>query len=200
MEINKEIFDDLINILNSPKDIHKINIDKQKSIKDVHIYCKLKKLSGQVSGSLIENYIINNNDMVKSDSSLCIGDCVKNNKNIEIKISLGGNISHNKFNYVQIRLNHNIDLYIFTAYLLTKQNINNMGEIFIFSLKKKELINIILKYGNYSHGTKKNLGDINRKSLESINNNKEYSIRPKYNSKCWMVLMNFRINKISSIV
>ena len=134
----------LKNILNLSKKNHKTEILLQQTLKDVHIYCKINNLSGQISGPLIENYIKNKYKMIKNNASLCVGDVTHNKKNIEIKISNGGK-DHNKFNFVQIRLNHDCD-YLFTAYYLDDTNIEDCGELFIFSLTKDDLKPIIKKY------------------------------------------------------
>jgi hypothetical protein len=185
----------LKNILHLSKCNHKNEIIKQSSnIKDAHIYCKVNQLSGQISGPLIEYYIKNTYNMSKNNSSLCIGDLKYKNKNIEIKISTGGK-ENNKFNYVQLRINHNCD-YILTAYYLSEKNIKNNGELFIFRLNKNNMKNIILKFGNYAHGTIQKLGIINKKDLNDHNNDKEYAIRPKYGDKCWNELLKYKIDNI----
>ena len=185
----------LKNILHLSKCNHKNEIIKQSSnIKDAHIYCKINQLSGQISGPLIEYYIKNTYNMSKNNSSLCIGDLKYKNKNIEIKISTGGK-ENNKFNYVQLRINHKCD-YILTAYYLSEKNIKNNGELFIFRLNKNNIKNIILKFGNYAHGTIQKLGIINKKDLNDHNNDKEYAIRPKYGDKCWNELLKYKIDNI----
>jgi hypothetical protein len=185
----------LKNILNLSKCNHKKEIIKQSSnIKDAHIYCKINQLSGQISGPLIEYYIKNTYNMIKNNSSLCIGDVKHKNKNIEIKISTGGK-ENNKFNYVQLRINHDCD-YILTAYYISNENLKNMGELFIFRLNKNYMKNIILKFGTYAHGTIQKLGIIKKKDLDDPTNDKEYAIRPKYGDKCWTELLKYRINDI----
>jgi len=185
----------LRNILNLSKCNHKKEIFKQSSnIKDAHIYCKINQLSGQISGPLIEFYIKNKYKMIKNNASLCIGDVKYKNKNIEIKISTGGK-ENNKFNYVQLRVNHNCD-YILTAYYLSKENLKNMGELFIFRLNKKYMKDIILKFGTYAHGTIQKLGVIKQIDLNNPKNDKEYAIRPKYGDKCWNELLKYRIDNI----
>ena len=104
--------------------------------------------------------------------------------NYEIKISLGGKFN-NKFNYVQIRLNHDIDYYILTAYYLSVINLKSLGELFIFLIDKDNMKNIINNYGHYAHGTLKKNG---KKTFDDLNdpyNMKEYALRPKYGDKCW---------------
>lgn len=169
---------------------HKKEILKQSSIKDAHIYCKLNNLSGQVSGPLLEHYMIVNEGMAKHNPSKCIGDCSFRNKNIEIKTSLGGN-KNIQFNYVQLRLDHKIDYYLLTAYYLTKLNVVKEGELFIFMVPKESLKKIVLLYGQYAHGTIKSHGDITKHSMNK--KDIEYAIRPVYNDECWKSLLPYRI-------
>ena len=197
----------LINILKLSKINHKIKIMNEKTIKDAHIYCKINNLSGQVSGPLIEYFIKQKYNMIKNSASLCIGDlkcieglnsvdglkCINSGTNIEIKMSNGG--KDNKFNYVQIRMNHECD-YLFTAYNLDLSNVDNLGELFLFKLTKNQLKPIILKYGNYAHGTIKKNGNISQEDLDNKTNSKEYSLRPKYNDDCWKMLLLFKIDHI----
>lgn len=194
IDIDTEIKIKLKHILGLSKCDHKIEIMKQKNIKHAHIYCKIHQLSGQVSGPLIEYYIKNKYNMIKNNSSLCIGDLQYNQTNIEIKISNGGK-ENNKFNYVQIRMNHNCE-YILTAYYISNDNIETMGELFLFKLNKTDMNQIILKYGGYAHGTVQKLGTITKDDLENPMNDKEYAIRPKYGDKCWCELLRFRIQEI----
>lgn len=167
---------------------------KQPTIKDSHIYCKVHNLSGQVAGPLIEHYIKNKYNMLKNDASLCVGDLKHNETNIEIKVSNGGK-DHNKFNYVQLRMNHHCD-YLLTAYYLDRSNVDNFGELFIFKLTKSNIKEMIVKYGGYAHGTVSKLGIITQNDLDDINNDKEYAFRPKYNDECWKSLLQYRINDI----
>lgn len=131
--------------------------------------------------------------MSKNKSSKCNGDLKFKNINIEIKTSNGGK-ENNKFNYVQLRLNHNC-VYILTAYYIDYTNLNNLGELYIFKLNKENIKLLILNHGSYAHGTTNKLGKINMKDLNNINNTKEY-VRPKYNDKCWNDLLKFRITEI----
>jgi len=173
---------------------HKKEIMKQPNIKQAHIYCKKLQLSGQESGPLIEHYIKNKYGMIKNNSSLCNGDLQHNQTNFEIKVSNGGK-NHNKFNYVQLRMNHSCE-YILTAYYLNNDNVKTKGELFIFKLTKTNIKIIILKYGGYAHGTKHKLGEITKDDLENPINDKEYAIRPKYGDKCWNELLQFRVQEI----
>ena len=104
-----------------------------------------------------------------------------------------GGKENNKFNYVQIRLNHDCD-YLLTAYHINEENINDYGELYIFKIKKQDLKNIIAKHGHYAHGTIKKLGEIKFDDLNE-NNDKEYALRPKFGDECWKSLLNFRITQ-----
>ena len=184
----------LKHILMISKNNHKIEIMKEFNLKRAHIYCIKNQLSGQVTGPLLEYYIKNKYNMTKNNSSLCNGDLHYNQTNFEIKTSNGGK-EHNKFNYVQLRMNHNCE-YLLTAYYLNYENVETEGELFIFKLNKIDIKKIILKYGNYAHGTKQKLGEITEDNLENLTNNKEYVIRPKYGDKCWKELLHFRVQEI----
>lgn len=173
---------------------HKIEIMKQPTIKQAHVYCKINQLSGQLSGPLIENYIKNKYNMIKNNASSCNGDLQRTQTNFEIKVSNGGK-ENNKFNYVQLRMNHNCE-YILTAYYLDSLNVETEGDLFIFKLTKQDLKIFILKYGGYAHGTKQKLGEITEDDLDNPTNSKEYAIRPKYDDKCWKELLQFRVDEI----
>ena len=173
---------------------HKQEILKETSLKHAHIYCKINRLSGQVTGGLIEYYIKTKYNMTKNKESDCIGDLQHNNINYEIKVSNGGKY-HRLFNYVQIRFNHQCD-YLLTAYYLSNENVEEHGELYIFKIPKNDMKYLILKHGQYAHGTIRKFGRITPHQLNDINNNtKEYAIRPKYNDKCWNTLLEFRIDE-----
>jgi hypothetical protein len=173
---------------------HKDNILEQQSLKLAHIYCKINNLSGQISGNLIEYYIQNKYNIIKNKPNLCIGDFCYNYINYEIKTSFGGKLN-NKFNFVQLRTNHNCD-YILFAYYINKDNIEKLGELFIFNVPSKNMKDLIYNFGSYAHGTINKNGKISYKDLHDIRNIKEYSIRPVYNGKCWKELLNFRVDDI----
>ena len=187
--------DKLKYVLGLSKCNHKDEIMRQPDLKHAHMYCKINLLSGQVSGPLIENYIKHKYEMTKNKASVCIGDLQFNLVNLEIKVSNGGK-DNNKFNYVQLRMNHVCE-YILTAYYISDDNIEDMGELFIFKLNKKDIKKMILNYGGYAHGTTKQLGPITENDLDDITNMKEYAFRPKYGDKCWGELLTFRVVDIT---
>ena len=166
---------------------------KLPNLKEAHIYCVIQQISAQKYGLLLEKFIQTKYNFIKNNPQDCLGDCSKNGINYEIKVSLGG-ANHTKFNYVQIRPSHNCDIYIFTAYHLSNENVELEGELFIFKIPKKEIINLLSLYGSYAHGTIKEYGLITIETLYK-NNNIEYALRPHFNDNCWKAMLNFKIQE-----
>jgi len=181
----------LKNLLKEKNKNHSIFILKLDNIKDALIYCKINKLSGPKMGCLIEKYILNKYKIKKNKAKLCNGDFSVNNNNIELKVSLGGNLN-NKFNFVQLRPSHNVNTYILICYYINISNININGEEYIFYIPKNNMIELIKSNGTYAHGTIKKLGKIN-----DILDNVEYALRTKYNDSLWNKLLNFQIKDLS---
>jgi hypothetical protein len=177
---------------------HRLEILKEASLKDAHIYCKVNHLPGQISGTLIETYIQMKFAMTKNKATACSGDLSLDSQNIEVKISLGG-VSHDKFNYVQLRLNHDIDYYLLTAYYLSLENVGICGELFVFKVNKEDIKAFILKYGSYAHGSLKNFGKITIDQLNETLNDREYCMRPRYNSRVWHDLLKHRTREFDAI-
>tara|TARA_B110000483_G_C18030649_1_gene478590 strand:- start:167 stop:901 length:735 start_codon:yes stop_codon:yes gene_type:complete len=165
-----------------------------KSLKAAHIYCKINALSGQITGPLIERYIRYAFQMTKVSASACIGDLRCEGVNYEVKISNGGT-KNNRFNYVQLRMNHVCD-YILTAYYLDDANVHRMGELFVFRFHKTDLKKLVLAHGSYAHGTKSVLGAISEEDLNRSDNKKEYCLRPVYNDACWKALLKHRVSEM----
>ncbi len=175
--------------------IHTDTIMNLPTLKEAHAYCKYNNMSGQFTGPVLEKYIEKKYEMTKNNASECTGDLKCNNVNIEIKASNGGK-ENNKFNYVQLRMNHDC-VYIFTAYYINYNNLDNLGDLFIFKLKKEDIKPLIVKYGGYAHGTIGELGPISIEDLNDTQNQKEYALRPKYDDKCWKELLQFRLDEIA---
>ena len=172
---------------------HEEEILKLNTLKDANIYCVINNITSQQYGPLLEKFIQSKFNFIKNKASSDIGNCCKGDKNYEIKVSLGGQ-THKKFNFVQIRFYQDCDIYIFTAYHLSNENVDNAGELYIFRIPKIELEKIIIQYGGYAHGTYKKQGPITFETLQNKNNAiKEYSIRPNINDNCWNNLLLFRI-------
>jgi hypothetical protein len=174
--------------------VHTENIMRLSTLKEAHMYCKYNNLSGQFTGPVLEKYIKVKYKMTKNNASSCNGDLKCNDINVEIKASNGGK-ENNKFNYVQLRMNHDCE-YILTAYYIDYSNLDTLGELYLFKLNKENIKPLILNYGGYAHGTIGELGQITSEDLDDKNNQKEYALRPKYGDKCWIELLKFRINEI----
>lgn len=174
---------------------HELRILQLSTLKDAHVYCLIYNLSAQQFGPLLEKFILVKYSYNKNKSRESCGDCFKDGKNSEIKVSLGGK-NHNKFNFVQIRPFHDCQTYILTAYHLCNENIESEGELFVFKISKEEMKKILVTHGSYAHGTMKENGSITLESLEDLSNKKEYALRPYFNDSCWKTLLNFRIEEI----
>jgi len=171
---------------------HEEYIMKLPSLKEANTYCVIHGLSAQYYGPMLEKYIRTKFNYIKNYAKDCIGDCSKDGKNSEVKVSLGG-ATHSKFNFVQIRPSHDCDTYVLTAYHLSPENVEEEGELFVFKIPKADIKHIIMSYGGYAHGTIKEHGSITTESLNDKNNIKEYALRPSINDKCWKALMTYRI-------
>jgi hypothetical protein len=175
---------------------HEEQVMKLATLKEAHVYCVIYNVSSQQYGPLLEKFIRNKFNYIKNKAEDCTGDCFKDGKNSEVKVSLGG-ARHKKFNFVQIRPAHDCDCYILTAYHLSHENIESEGELYIFKVPKTDIKNIVISYGGYAHGTIKEHGIITAESLNDENKIKEYALRPAINDNCWKALMKFRISETS---
>ncbi len=173
---------------------HEDQIMKLSTLKEAHIYCIIRGVSAQQYGPLLERFIRIKFNYVKNKAEDCTGDCSKDGQNSEVKVSLGGS-KHTKFNFVQIRPLHDCDTYIFTAYHLSYDNVESEGELYIFKVPKSEIKKIIVKFGGYAHGTRKEHGEISVQSMSDDKIVKEYALRPSINDDCWNTLMAFRIQE-----
>lgn len=175
---------------------HEEQVMKLATLKEAHVYCVIYNVSAQQYGPLLEKFIRTKFNYIKNKAEDCTGDCFKEGKNSEVKVSLGG-ARHKKFNFVQIRPSHDCDTYILTAYHLSHENIESEGELYIFKVPKKDIKNIVISYGGYAHGTIKEHGKITADSLNDENIIKEYALRPTINDNCWKALMKFRVSETS---
>lgn len=180
--------------LKSHLSMSKINHEKiileQKSLKEAHVYAVINKISSQKYGTFLEKYIRKRFNYQKNKAADCTGDATKNDENTEIKVSLGGT-THSKFNFVQIRPNHNCDFYLLTAYHLCDGNVEEMGELYIFKIPSEDIKKIVVSFGGYAHGTVKKHGPITSESI--LESSKEYAIRPTFNDNCWKALLPHRV-------
>ena len=183
-------------LLKSYEICHKRLITSEPTLKDAHVYCVLHRLSAQQYGPLLEKYIIDKYGFTKNNATDCTGDCQKkkHDSNTEIKVSLGGKM-YKKFNYVQIRVHHDISYYLLTAYVLRTENVDDEGELFIFRVSHDAMLDLLLQFGSYAHGTKSVNGEITEDSLKEPTNTKEYALRTTCGDKCWNALMAFCVKE-----
>jgi hypothetical protein len=175
---------------------HEDTVAKLPTLKDANVYCVLHSVSAQQYGPLLERYIRTKFNYAKNNSKNCTGDCSKDGKNSEIKVSLGG-ATHTKFNFVQIRPSHDCEMYILVAYHLSSENVESEGELYVFKVPKEAIKKIVVLYGGYAHGTIKEHGAITAESLNEEKSTKEYAIRPTVNDECWKALLKFRVGEES---
>jgi hypothetical protein len=76
---------------------------------------------------------------------------------------------------------------------LSPENVETEGELYIFKVPKSDIKNLVVSYGDYAHGTIKELGIITKDSINDELSIKEYSIRPTINDECWNALLEFRV-------
>ena len=173
---------------------HEDQIMKLATLKDAHTYCVIHGVSAQQYGPLLERFIRIKFNYIKNKAEDCTGDCSKDGKNSEVKVSLGG-ATHTKFNFVQIRPSHDCETYILTAYNLSSDNVESEGELYIFKVPKEDIKKIVVSFGGYAHGTIKEHGKITIESLNDEKSKKEYALRPIINDACWKVLMQFKVSE-----
>ena len=151
------------------------NSDRESlNLKDLHIHCRENRSS---RNSYIQNKIIKDYNMTKTSAERREGDALYKNYKIELKNSVASPTSH----FVQIRLHQPIDYYLLTS--LTSDN-----KLYMFLISHLDMRDLILKYGSYAHGSKKDLGPIK----ESIDKpNVEFALRPKHGGKCWNEMLEF---------
>ena len=171
---------------------HEHEIMKSGTLKEAHTYCVLNGVSGQQYGPILEKFIRTKFNYIKNKAKSCTGDCSKDGKNSEVKVSLGGK-NHNKFNFVQIRPSHDCETYILTAYNLSDNNVELEGELYIFKVPKDDIKKLVVCFGGYAHGTIKEHGNITIESLNDEKSTKEYALRPTINDNCWKALLPFRV-------
>lgn len=173
---------------------HEDQVMKLATLKEAHTYCVIHGVSAQQYGPLLERFIRTKFNYIKNKAEDCTGDCSKDGKNSEVKVSLGG-ATHTKFNFVQIRPSHDCETYILTAYNLSSENVESEGELYIFKVPKEDIKKIVVSFGGYAHGTIKEHGKITIESLNDEKSTKEYALRPTINDACWKALMPFKVSE-----
>ena len=150
----------------------------------INVYI-VKSIYHQINGGpLLETYIKNLFSLKKPINRISGDGRSLNDKNIEIKVSLGD--LKGRFNFVQIRPDHDIDYYIFMCYNVHD---DELGKIYWFLCPSKQLYELLPRYGCYAHGTIQKLGKIVMTNI--YGHNYEYAIRPNpvNNTSLWNKLI-----------
>ena len=107
------------------------------------------------------------------------GDATKEGTNYEIKYS--GHAKESKWNFVQIRPDHDVQMYLLLGYNMYDECDENLGKGYVFKVPAETMYDLIIKYGGYAHGTVDKLGKITKENLKG--RNCEYALRCDPNSK-----------------
>ena len=160
------------------------DILKAKTFREASIISK-SFLTTQGYGHVIDTWFSEHYEFKKLKSSDGVGDDkVFDKYNTEVKASLCDD--GKKYNYVQIRLTHDIDFYFLPTYDFISY------KSYYFLLSKKEMIEMVKKYGEYAHGRKDEKGPI----VDNIfNPDIEFCIRPVVGKECWKEFMKFDVNE-----
>lgn len=160
------------------------NILKTNTFREACVIAK-SFLTTQSYGHVIDTWFSEHYDFKKLKSSDGVGDDkVFGKYNTEVKASLCDD--GKKYNYVQIRLTHDIHFYLLPTYDFV------LDKTYYFLLTKKEMVEMVTKYGEYAHGRKKEKGPI----VENLDNpDIEFCIRPVVGKECWKEIMKFNVNE-----
>jgi len=183
----KKLRQDVIDRKTNRKSIIK-DILAANSFREAAIIAKFY-LPPQSYGHVMNNWFRNSphSDFKNLKSSDRIGDDLVFGKyHTEVKASLCDD--GKKYNYVQIRLTHDIHFYFLPTYDFV------LDKSYYFLLTKKEMIKMIkLSNGELAHGTRSEKGTLE----ENINNpDIEFSIRPVVGKFLWKELMKFNISEV----
>ena len=145
-------------------------------------------LSAQSYGKLLENVIKRSIGIDKQYDEISGDGICNNGTKVEIKVSIQGD--SNQFNFVQIRPDHEIDAYILATYDVDNE------ELFYF-IEKKDMNDLIAKYGGYAHGTVKVNGKISHQSMKkNAGLGLEYCLRPNFvkGSADWIEISKYQVS------
>ena len=181
-KLRQEVIDRKTNRESIKKDILEAD-----SFREAGIIAKFY-LPPQSYGHVMNNWFRNSpySDFKNLKSSDRIGDDLVFGKyHTEVKASLCDD--GKKYNYVQIRLTHDIHFYFLPTYDFV------LDKPYYFLLTKKEMIEMIkLSNGELAHGTRSEKGSLE----ENITNpDIEFSIRPVVGKDLWKELMKFDTNE-----
>ena len=157
--------------------------------RSVAITAKLN-LPSQSYGEVIQRWFKDKFGWDSISASDTSGDVKVFGYNVEVKASVSDD--GRKYNYVQIRLTHDIDYY----FLPTFNCVTDTG--YLFLLDHSEMEDMVSNYGGYAHGCIKDNGEV-RDNLK--NPHKLFAIRPTFDAKglgnkAWRSLLQY--NKFST--
>lgn len=160
--------------------VDRVRIDKEnkqrvasaETLFDLCLMAKYYKLSAQQWGPMVEKHIMSSLKLKKPPNKTS-GDGTRDGTNYEIKASL----CDSDLNYVQIRPDHDIQWYILIAFFIQ----NNQVQLCQFKIPSEKVDELIITYGDYAHGTKKQKGSITADTIKG--NGNEYALRPNPNGK-----------------
>lgn len=168
---------------------YKNQISTQKNLREQVILTKYYRLSSQSWSPMFERELKKRLNIGPKINEIS-GDGQYNvsKETVEIKVSLGCGI--HCLNFVQLRPDHNCNKYLLMGYNI---NEGDLGRVYIFEIPHDKIVDMILSYGNYAHGTIKKQGKI---TLENMKKNMyEYALRvdllKKKGKKIWNELLNY---------
>ena len=188
---NSEISYDFKNMVDTIKESHdrKKEISLRRNLLEQVILTKHYRLSSQSWSPMFERELKKRlNIGPKIDEISGDGQYNDSKETVEIKVSLG--CEKHCLNFVQIRPHHNCDKYLLMGYNIYE---GDLGRVYIFEIPHEKIVDMILNYGDYAHGTIKKQGEI---TLENMQKNMyEYSLRVNLlndkGKKIWNELLNY---------
>lgn len=190
---NSEISYDLKDMVNKIKEVklndRKKEISLLKNLLEQVILTKHYRLSSQSWSPMFERELKKRLNIGQKINEIS-GDGQYNDskETVEIKVSLG--CEKHCLNFVQIRPHHNCDKYLLMGYNIYE---GELGRVYIFEIPHQKIVDMILSYGDYAHGTIKKQGEITLENMEK--NMYEYSLRVNLlnekGKKIWNELLNY---------
>lgn len=140
--------------------------------------CILAKKYLSPQSTIMEQIIKTDLNMGKKKNQTS-GDATKNGSNYEIKYS--GHAKKSKWNFVQIRPDHDVQFYLLLGYNMYDESNTNIGKAYIFKVPSLDMYNLVKNYGGYAHGTIDVLGKLSTSNIKG--RNCEYALRCDPNAK-----------------
>lgn len=171
--------------INDPKVTKQLMINAQTLLEK----CILNREYSSPTSDVFEQVIKHDLQLENAPDKMS-GDASKNGFNIEIKCST--HAKHSKFNFVQIRPNHNVQWYLFVGYNLW--HANALGKEYLFKIPSEDLYNMVVEHGGYAHGSKMVKPAITLTTMKG--NGYEYALRVNPNvgkRVLWKKLLKYKV-------